>query len=202
MTTSPQDPERTGAKRGKTCFVRACGVAVRPARWRGGTCMTQHPTTGFRLPLQSCRLHALLASSILVAACDLGEEPQSCTLGSCQSVASVAFLDGPLASAYELEVTVGDATYTLLCAPPAADLDATPTLRIECDQDGFRLHGSESEVPTVFVVIRDPMSEEPMIESEVALEHTDTWAANGPDCPPICEIREGAISLNVQPAVE
>lgn len=120
----------------------------------------------------------------------------ACTELDCQSEAIVTFPPSLFAAgptAYDLVLEGDTQTVTARCLDLGAPEAAENPEGLRCDAQGFSLVGhplaNERElVVTVLILETDEMISEP-----VRLEAIEEVTPNGPDCPPLCVIRNGQL---------
>ena len=122
-----------------------------------------------------------------------GCDSQSCTEAGCDHMATVTLPSGALSGAYDLLLEFeGMDTLSARCSDPAAPETADNPEGLACDGNTFTLEGTEAAARTVFVTITDPDTGDVLIpRTEVRLEAVDELRPNGPDCPPVCFVRNG-----------
>ena len=126
-----------------------------------------------------------------------GCDSQSCTEAGCDHMATVTLPAGAVSGAYDLLLEFeGMDTVSARCSDSAAPETADNPDGIACDGSTFTLEGTEAAARTVFVTITDPDSGDAIVpRTEVRLEAVDELRPNGPDCPPVCFVRNGDLKL-------
>lgn len=121
----------------------------------------------------------------------------ACTEIACDDLSVVSlpigFVDGP----YDLQVVANETTYTARCLQPAAPEAADNSPELECSASTFELSVPPgTSARELRVTITDVDTEMLLVESAVvALGFVGEETPNGPDCPPICFERNGALEV-------
>lgn len=138
----------------------------------------------------------LAAVAMLVLGFGAGCDDQSCSLADCDHAATVTFPAGLAAGPYDLALAFdGGETLAARCADPGAPELADNPEGLTCDAGGFTLTGSAAGNRTVRVTISDTDSGDVLVSAaEVRLEAVDELRPNGPDCAPVCFIRNGQLT--------
>lgn len=128
-------------------------------------------------------------------------ESSDCTALDCVSEAIVTFPAGLVTGPYDLVLEGEGQSATARCNDSAADtLDNPEGLR--CDAQGFTLEGhplaNEREVVVTVIPEIEGEPGEPVTEA-VRLEAIEEVTPNGPDCLPLCVIRNGQLRLSAGP---
>lgn len=135
-------------------------------------------------------LLALLALPLLPAC----TSASGCTEIGCNSEAIVTFSPNLVSGSYDLVIEGDEAMATARCSDPSAPETADNPEGLTCNGQGFTLDGhplaDEREV-TVTVI---PSDGSDPVEGLVRLEAIEERTPNGPDCPPICVVRNGLLS--------
>jgi hypothetical protein len=121
----------------------------------------------------------------------------ACTEIACEdsSVVSlpVGLVDGP----YDLEVVAGDVTHRARCLQPASPEATENSPDLDCDASSFEL-GSPAGTSTreIVVTITDVDTQTVLAQgAPVMLDAVGEQTPNGPDCPPVCFVRNGALAV-------
>lgn len=125
----------------------------------------------------------------------------ACTEIGCESEAVVTFpanlFPGGLTGPYDLVIEGDTETATARCLDPSAPETADNPEGLACDGQGFSLVGhplaNEREVVVTIVVLET----DEMVSESVRLEAIEELTPNGPDCPPLCVIRNGQLRPGV-----
>lgn len=122
----------------------------------------------------------------------------ACTEVGCESEAIVTFPAGLVSGAYDLVLEGEGQTATARCLDPSAPETAENPPGLRCDATGFELLGhplaNERELVVTIVPYENGEPGEPVSEA-VTLSAIETITPNGPDCPPICVVRNGQLRL-------
>lgn len=136
---------------------------------------------------------SLLALVLLAPACTSGE---SCTDADCQHSAVVTFPVGIVSGSYLLILADGPQMAMARCLDPGNPETADNPEGLRCDAQGFTLEGHELANARELTVTIIPDEGDEVVEA-VRLEAVDEITPNGPDCPPICFVRNGQLRLGV-----
>jgi len=121
--------------------------------------------------------------------------PSSCTEIGCESEAVVTFPPALISGGYDLVIEGDDAMATARCADPSAPETADNPEGLRCDSVGFTLQGhplaDEREVQVTII----PTDGSDTTTGLVRLDAVDEITPNGPDCPPICVVRNGQLTV-------
>jgi hypothetical protein len=148
-----------------------------------------------RLRLLGCAALVVILGS-LVPGCT---SSSGCTEIGCESEAIVTFPAGLVSGAYDLVLEGEGETVTARCLDPGAPETAENPEGLTCTADRFELLGhplaNEREL-VVTLVPYDASGEmgEPVSET-VRLDAIEEITPNGPNCPPICVVRNGQLRL-------
>ncbi|MEM7159295.1 MAG: hypothetical protein AAF799_41035 [Myxococcota bacterium] len=123
---------------------------------------------------------------------------QSCTEIGCDHEAVVTFPPGLLSGAYTLMLRGDAETLTARCLDPGSEEAAENPAGLTCDSASFTLLGIDmaNEREIIVTVIPDEGDE---FSAAVRLEAVDEITPNGPDCPPVCFVRNGQVRLQGEP---
>lgn len=123
---------------------------------------------------------------------------QSCTEIGCDHEAVVTYPAGLVSGAYSLVLRGDTEMLTARCLDPGSEEAAENPEGLSCDASGFTLLGIDmaNEREVVVTIIPDEGDE---VSAEVRLEAIDEITPNGPDCPPVCFVRNGQVRLQGEP---
>lgn len=120
----------------------------------------------------------------------------ACTQIGCESEAIVTFPPNLVMGPYDLVLEGETETATARCLDPSAPETADNPPGLTCDAQGFSLVGhplaNEREVVVTIVVLETGET----TSEAVRLEAVEEVTPNGPDCPPLCVIRNGQVRLD------
>lgn len=118
-----------------------------------------------------------------------------CTEATCEHEAVVTYPAALLTGPYDLTLSFpGLPTLTSRCADPGAPELADNPEGVTCDLAGFQLSGDIAGQRTVSVQLVDVALDEVIVAgSEVRLEAVGESRPNGPDCDPVCFVRNGSL---------
>lgn len=118
-----------------------------------------------------------------------------CTEATCEHEAVVTYPAGLLSGPYDLTLSfAGLPELTSRCSDPGAPELADNPEGVTCDLAGFQLTGEIAGQRTVSVQLLDVPSGEVIVAgSEVRLEAVGESRPNGPDCDPVCFVRNGSL---------
>lgn len=121
----------------------------------------------------------------------------ACTEIGCESEAIVTFPASLVSGAYDLVLEGEGPTVTARCLDPSAPETAENPEGLECDASGFRLHGELANEREVVVTVIPYVDGEPgdAVSESVRLDAIEEITPNGPDCPPLCVVRNGQLRL-------
>jgi len=138
----------------------------------------------------------LIVAAAMVLMCGCAEE--TCTQIGCGDTSIVTFPRGLVEGPYDLEVTAMGTTWRARCLQPASAEAVENSIELECDANTFELTLPAGTSPReVQVTVVDVVSETVLIAAvTVALDAVSEDTPNGPDCPPICFIRNGAVVID------
>jgi hypothetical protein len=121
----------------------------------------------------------------------------SCTEIACSDASVVSLPPGLIAGPYDLEVTAGDATLRARCLQPASPEAAENAPELDCDASTFEITApAGTSVREIQVTIIDVDTAETLAAAvTVALDAVGEETPNGPDCPPVCFVRNGALTV-------
>ncbi len=117
----------------------------------------------------------------------------ACTEVACEHEAVVTFPPGLVQGAYELRLDGSSQTAAARCVDPGNAGDNPEGLT--CDANGFSLVGHPLANDREITVTITPDDGDGVVAS-VRLEAVDEITPNGPDCPPICFVRNGQVRAN------
>lgn len=146
------------------------------------------------MPRLLARAALLVTLAGLVPAC-AGET--ACTELGCESEAIVTFPAGLVSGAYDLVLEGEGPTVAARCLDPSAPETAENPEGLECDAGGFQLHGdlaNQRELVVTVIPYVDGEPGEPVTDT-VRLDAVEEITPNGPDCPPLCVVRNGQLRL-------
>jgi hypothetical protein len=131
----------------------------------------------------------------ILAGCGAGNDP--CTEIGCDHLAVVTFPAGFVDGPYDLVLRRDAQTSAARCADPSAPETADNPAGLTCDLLGFTLEGhSLDNARSVFVTVIRVADDETLVDDvEVRLDAVGEERPNGPDCDPICFIRNGQLAL-------
>lgn len=118
----------------------------------------------------------------------------ACTEIGCEHEATVTFPAGLVTGAYTLVLEGERDTATARCLDPGNPETADNPVGLSCDGNGFVLEGLELANERELVVTVMPDDGDPF-STTVRLEAVDELTPNGPDCPPVCFVRNGQVRL-------
>lgn len=118
----------------------------------------------------------------------------ACTEIGCTSEAIVTFPPNLVTGAYDLVLEGEGETATARCLDPGAPETAENPEGLTCNAQGFSLvgHPLANQREVVVTVIPDEGEE---VSEAVRLEAIEEVTPNGPDCPPLCVIRNGQLRI-------
>lgn len=121
----------------------------------------------------------------------------SCTEIACSDTSVVSLPPGLVEGPYDLEVVAGDSTLRARCLQPASPEAAENSPELDCDASTFEITAEAgTSVREVRVTIIDVDTEETLAAAvTVALDAIGEEQPNGPDCPPVCFVRNGALTV-------
>jgi hypothetical protein len=131
----------------------------------------------------------LVALAVLVPGC---AGSSACTEIGCVSEAIVTFPPNLVTGAYDLVLEGEGETATARCLDPGAPETADNPEGLTCDAQGFTLVGHPLANQRELVVTVIPEEGEEVSEP-VRLDAIEEVTPNGPDCPPLCVIRNGQL---------
>lgn len=143
-------------------------------------------------------LERVAAAAILAGLVHGCTSEPACTEIGCESEAIVTFPAGLVSGAYDLVLEGEGPAVSARCLDPSAPETAENPEGLECDASGFRLTGdlaNEREVVVTVIPYVDGEPGEPVSES-VRLDAVEELTPNGPDCPPLCVVRNGQLRLS------
>jgi hypothetical protein len=143
------------------------------------------------MPRSIRRLVAIAALAMPMSACAEDE----CTLIACFDQSIVSLPPGLVQGPYDIVVTGTPTQLSARCLQPAAPEAADNSPELECSATQFELNVSPgTSVREIQVTITDVDTQEVLAANVVvALDAVDEQMPNGPDCPPICFVRNGAL---------
>lgn len=134
----------------------------------------------------------------LVSGCTSGT---ACTDAGCESEATVTFPAGLVSGAYDLVLEGEGETVTARCLDPSAPETLENPEGLTCDAQGFVLLGhplaNERELVVTVLPYMEGEPGDPVSET-VRLDAIEEVTPNGPDCPPICVIRNGQLRTGTE----
>lgn len=134
----------------------------------------------------------VLLAVLLPSGCAIDD---ACTEIACSDRSVVSLPPGLVEGPYDLEVTGTDTMLHARCLQPAAPEAAENSPELDCDTATFEITSEAgTSVREIQVTIIDVDTETTLAAAvTVALDAVDEETPNGPDCPPICFIRNGAL---------
>lgn len=137
------------------------------------------------------------ASAAMSTVLGCGAGSGACTEVGCEHEAVVTFPPALVEGPYDLVLRGEAETATARCADPGAPETADNPAGLTCDLSGFTLTGHPlANVRSVFVtVVRVEDGEMLVDDVEVRLDAVGMEQPNGPDCEPVCFIRNGQLLL-------
>lgn len=134
-----------------------------------------------------------LSTVVACAAC----VDDACTEIACEDSSVVGLPVGLIDGPYDLEVVAGDVTYRARCLQPASPEAAESSPELDCDAATFELRSAAgTSTREIRVTITDVDTEMLLVEgASVMLDSVGEETPNGPDCPPICFVRNGALTV-------
>ncbi len=135
----------------------------------------------------------LLPLALALGGCSTS--PSSCTEIGCESEAVVTFPPSLISGGYDLVIEGDSAMATARCADPSAPETADNPVGLSCDSQGFTLQGhplaDEREVEVTII----PTDGSEATTGIIRLDAVDEITPNGRDCPPICVVRNGQLTV-------
>ncbi|MCH9687556.1 MAG: hypothetical protein K0V04_39345 [Deltaproteobacteria bacterium] len=144
----------------------------------------RRPTTG-----QLLQLAGTLGLVLGLSSCASTAE---CTELACENEAFVTIPPGLFEGPYELLLEGDGQTAAARCLDASASPDNPEGLT--CDAVGFSLVGHPLANEREIRVTITPDMGDPIV-ADVRLEAVDEVAPNGPDCPPLCFVRNGQVRV-------
>ncbi|MCA9707066.1 MAG: hypothetical protein KDK70_14525 [Myxococcales bacterium] len=133
---------------------------------------------------------ALLGAALGSTGCS---DTASCTEIGCESEAVVTFPAGVVTGPFDLVIEGSGMSVTLRCSDPGAPETADNPPGIRCDAQGFSIEGhplaDEREVAVAII----PTDGSEQIQGVVRMDAVEEITPNGPDCPPVCVVRNGQL---------
>jgi hypothetical protein len=124
-----------------------------------------------------------------------------CTQAGCESEAVVTFPAGLVSGAYDLVLEGEGETATARCLDPSAPETADNPEGIDCDAQGFTIMGhplaNERELVVTVIPYVNGEPGDPVSET-VRLDAVEEITPNGPDCGPVCVIRNGQVRADTE----
>lgn len=119
----------------------------------------------------------------------------ACTEIACSDTSVVSLPPGLVDGPYDLEITGTGTTLRARCLQPAAPEAASNSPELDCDASTFEFTApAGTSVREIQVTIVDVDTEATLAAAvTVALDAVAEDTPNGPDCPPICFVRNGAL---------
>lgn len=121
----------------------------------------------------------------------------ACTQLGCESEAVVTYaidlFPGEISGPYELVLEGEGETATARCLDPAAPETADNPAGLSCDAQGFSLVGHPLANERELVVTIALLETDETVTGPVRLEAVEEVTPNGPDCPPLCVVRNGQL---------
>lgn len=136
-------------------------------------------------------LAVLLVPSLVGPGCAVDS---GCTEIDCNHEAVVTFPPGSVSGAYTLELRGDFETAIARCLDPSNPETADNPSGLTCDAFGFTLEGHPLANEREVLVTVTP-DEGDGFSVPVRLEAVDELTPNGPDCPPVCFVRNGQVRL-------
>jgi hypothetical protein len=138
----------------------------------------------------------VVALAALVPGC--AGSSSACTELGCTFEAIVTFPPNLVAGAYDLVLEGETETATARCLDPGAPETADNPEGLRCDAQGFSLDGHPLAIERELVVTVIP-DEGEEVSQAVRLDAIEEITPNGPDCPPLCVVRNGQLRLEMGP---
>ncbi len=119
----------------------------------------------------------------------------ACSEITCGDRSVVTFPPGLIEGPYDLVITGPATTLQARCLQPAAPEAAENSPELKCDASSFEVTVEPGlSVRELGVTIIDVDSEVTLVAAvTVPVDAVDEETPNGPDCPPICFVRNGAL---------
>ncbi|MCX4244635.1 hypothetical protein [Paraliomyxa miuraensis] len=143
-----------------------------------------------------------LGSWLLLSTAGSGCASQAeCSQASCESEAVVTFpadlFDGGLSGPFDLVIEGDGTTAIARCNDPSAPETADNPEGLACNGQGFTLDGHPlaNEREVVVTIIR--LETDEVVSESVRLDAIEEITPNGPDCPPLCVVRNGQLRTGV-----
>ncbi|MEM6992893.1 MAG: hypothetical protein AAF721_20425 [Myxococcota bacterium] len=151
---------------------------------------------GVLLPPMLGRSASLLITVLATTVLSSCDGSAACTEIGCDHQAVVTFPAGLVAAAYDIALSFPDGnTLSARCSDPGAPELADNPEGLSCDLGGFELIGDEASARSVVVTITATETGDVLLApTEVRLEFTDEVRPNGPDCEPVCFVRNGQVT--------
>jgi hypothetical protein len=118
-----------------------------------------------------------------------------CTELACSDSSVVSLPAGLLDGPYDLEITGTEPPLRARCLQPASPEAAENSPELECNASTFEITSpAGTSVREIQVTIVDVDTETTLAAAiPVALDAVGEDTPNGPDCPPLCFVRNGAL---------
>jgi len=123
-------------------------------------------------------------------------DTETCTLAGCSHEASVTYSSGLVMGPYDLRLEPeGEDPLVARCSDPGAPEAVDNPYGLSCHSTGFLLQRAAAAAPTMRITITYPESGSVVVDAvEVQLETVEELRPNGPDCGPVCLVREGTLA--------
>lgn len=123
-----------------------------------------------------------------------------CTEIACDNTSEVSYPNGLVTRAYDLVITAEVGMITARCLDPSApETDMNPP-ELSCDREGFTIEGGDfAQMRELGVTIVDVETQDPLASGNVDADVVEELTPNGPDCPGICFVRNGALEVPLPP---
>ncbi|MBK8719943.1 MAG: hypothetical protein IPN32_35295 [Deltaproteobacteria bacterium] len=150
-----------------------------------------------RSPARPMRRALPFVVAAVIAALGPACAGDTCTLLGCDDDTIITYPPGLVDGAYDLDVVGASTSYHARCLGPVPPGGTPNSPELSCDAEGFELMvGAATSDRTLRVTITDVDSEtELAVDVEVAADAVDEFAPNGPDCAPVCIVRNGALMI-------
>ena len=136
----------------------------------------------------------------LLAFALLGCADDECTLIGCDDTSVVSFPPGLVVGPYDLVIDAEVGQITARCLQPAAPEAADNPPELDCDREGFTITGGDfARMRELQVTVIDVANEETLASATVPADVVDEQSPNGPECPPTCFVRNGALQATPAP---
>jgi hypothetical protein len=124
----------------------------------------------------------------------LGCANDECTEIGCDNTSEVTYPVGLVSAPYDLTIVAEVGTITARCLDPTAPEAEMNPPELKCDREGFTITGGDfAQMQELMVTVVDVETEEVLATGNVDANAVDEITPNGPDCPGVCYVRNGAL---------